>query len=987
MPATVAPTPTQDTSTPGALDVAAAALRQNNIVSSVSDRYFNNPDSTAPAVSGYNPYDNGGIAGFEDNADRFSRSTSPEQTQVIKNRITSENGDRQTIARAGWGGVAASMAAGVIDPISIAAMAIAPEVAGPSRLARIGTMIAANVGAGEAQAGALAANSETTKYTDNMGMRIGGNALLAGVFGTIATRVPKAEFSAMADKATTDLAAKPVIPAESTAGAAQVATTSLADESLASGGQTIGKYLGGQASPLTRIMTSSPSVEARRLAQQLADTPYILEKNMQGIATPSSIESRTIQSAGVRNYDLATSLDKGFADYKQGGGDLSRSEFSEEIANAMRNKDVSDVPQAQKIAQSTRQIFTADRAAFAEHGVMPEGTEVLGAPSYFPRAYDQNAIAANFSDFKQRLSDWYTQNPKLDENGLAVQREPGEVTAAVHDTLDKIQNTARGQVDLGQGIKNPNATKARALDVPDSILSPYLSSDFEHVMHNYHNTVVPQIEMRRAFGSTTMEPEFQRVTDEFHRLKEAAPNDAAIAKLNEQQKATLRDLDGLRERVLGQSGPKGNESVNMVRAAKPILALNYMRELGGMVLSAIPDVGRAVARYGLYNTSKRTAQFLTNFTANGLTRADAKRMGTALDWVLHTRAKSLGEIGDELGGSRMDHYLQNATSTFTKLSGMATYDASLRGIASSLEQDAIYRAITNGKLSAIERGKLAAHGIGTDDLPAIREQWQKFGSSEQGLNRARTELWTDKDAASKVEQAVVRAGQTVAFAVGKGDLPLMMNSPLAKMLLQFKSFSISSVNRLAIPVAQGLAHGDLKAVNGLGVMLALGGMSYVIKEELAGRKPDLSPGRLALEMADRSGVLGYLPDAWDASTRLTHLPSFSRFGDRSGAEAFAGPTYGTLGNVGMLLSKATALHQLSASDVHKFRQLMPYQNLWYFRNLVNALEGKTADALNAKGAKNKAFGDYFNPSQFDEPITAKPSQDHLLGDTDIPNAL
>src|SRR5207237_1584304 len=137
------------------------------------------------------------------------------------------------------GGFAASLAAGAVDPITLSLMLVPGlgEAAGVSRLARIGGIVATNVAAGEAQAGALAANSQTTNYSDGIIPRIGVNALLAGVLGGIATRVPKPELDALAARTGERLQQ----PASSTAGAAAVPVTTLADESIARGGQTIAK--------------------------------------------------------------------------------------------------------------------------------------------------------------------------------------------------------------------------------------------------------------------------------------------------------------------------------------------------------------------------------------------------------------------------------------------------------------------------------------------------------------------------------------------------------------------------------------------------------------------------------------------------------------------------------------------------------------------------------------------------------------------------
>lgn len=958
-----------------ALNIASAALRQGNVVSSLYDRLANNPDSTAPAVPGYDALQD--ISGYEDQAARFTRSASPEQTQVIKNRISQERADRATIGRAGWAGVTASLAAGAIDPLTLASMAIAPEVAGPSRIARFAVGAATNVGVGLASDAALSSIQEMPHETTAVG--IGANALLGGVLGSIGRSVPKSEFDAAASRVSERAA-----PIESTAGAQAVPTTTLAQESIANGGGAIASSL-GKVSPVTRVM-SSDSVEARRLAQQLVDVPYMLDKNFEGVATPTSAETRIGQLSDQRNATMVKALDDAFVDYKKTGGDLSRSDFSEEVSNAMRNGDTSDIPQAANLARETRKTFDADRTSLKEVGALPEDFELLGAKSYFPRAYDQYAIVNNRTALEQALYKHFQENPLKDENGVPIDRESAEVTDAVHSTLDKIQGTTRGTVEFGgQSVRNPAPLKGRKLDVPDSVLQPWLSSDFEHVMHSYNRSVVPQIEMRRAFGSTDMATQMQKITDEFHIQSTYATSDAAKEVIRKKQAATLADIEGMRDRVLGTNGPRVDQNQQLVRAANLLRTFNYVRLLGSQMLSALSDVGRIVTRYGLTNTSARTAQFVYHaLIRNKLSILDAQRMGTALDWTLHTRAKSLSEIGDELGGSKLDKVAQSTSAFFTRATGMATWDASLRTITSALEQDAILRAVKSQRLSGIERAKLASRGIGDAEIEAIRGEMQHW-SNEGGLNRARTELWGDQDVARKVEQAVYRSATQVAFHIGKGDIPFMMSTGLGKSILQFRSFQVSSINRLMIPLAQGLAHGDIKAVNGLAVLLTLGSMSYVTKELSSGRKPDLSVDRLIPEALNYSGVLGYLPDLWDPLAGMAHLPRFSRFADRSLTESIAGPTAGTLSSIADTVKGASS-GQLKASDVHKFRQLLPFQNVFYLRTLVNALEGKTADALGAKDATGKDFASYVNPSEFDEPKRTAPDKKHLFGVDAIPNS-
>jgi len=354
--------------------------------------------------------------------------------------------------------------------------------------------------------------------------------------------------------------------------------------------------------------------------------------------------------------------------------------------------------------------------------------------------------------------------------------------------------------------------------------------------------------------------------------------------------------------------------------------------------------------------------------------------------VLHTREHSLegtGSMADT--GDKLNRFAQNATAKFTKYSMIAHWDASIRLISTQLEQDALARLVQKPEgVSAFEKAKLAAHGIGDEELAAIREQWATHGSNEGGLNRARTELWTDKDAAQNVEQAIQRAASGNAFFIGKGDVPGFADSQMGKFMFQFKGFVMGSVERLALPLAQGIAHGDVKAANGLAMMLSLGGLRYYLKERAAGRQPDMSPESLGPEMLQASGVLAFLPDLYDASTGLTHLPRLSKFKGQSVDEMALGPSYG-MASIAIKAATDATGGKFTAQDMHKVRQLLPYQNMFYLNRLFNMAEGKTADALNLKNALNRPALDYLNPAKDTDAIEPEADKQHFLGIQAIPN--
>ncbi len=1209
---------------PSGLDVAAAAFRESNLLSAAVDRWMNHPDATVPDVPGYSPFDNNSIAGFEQYANRFVDSGSPQQTQVIKERIASEQRDKQTIAQAGGAGMAASLAAGIVDPVSITLMIIPGlgEIGLTSRVGRIGAVVATNVAAGEVQQAALTQLKETTNYSDGIIPRIGANALLAGVLGTLATRVPKAEFKTLTEGA--DTAINPVVPTESTGGAAAVRGTTLEQESFATGGSWVAKadaklprWL---ASPTMRVMSSSPVVESRRLIQKIVDIGGgMLNKNKEGIATPTSVEMVSNQLINSREAQMIRAHDDAFAEHaaEAGANTLSKHDFGAEVLKALSNGDKHEIPQVAAVAKAVRPFFDADHemlqkiAPDADYNMLTKTAE-----SYAPRVWDNSKITADRTAFEQFLHNHFTNQPRTaevpeatvtmapaklgegtsksfidefheqnpepspvgfagkrigkanvdlstdpfdpnkvhlemlrademgkgqgsralkkvlalaDKHGVTVQldavpvgkggpdaaklmefyrehgfkpptepsgpttmvreglndrmkavetarqegpvdqlvkvsgqrvkldaaiekeksaglsdklkeleaeraklptdaeinaahekeqaaaekriakeheasqpvetmkqpgvgppkplfREPAEVSAAVQDTIDNIQHATRGTADIGTGVRNPKSSKARVLDVTDEAARPWLSDDFEGTMKAYLRSMMPHIEMHRQFGSVTLDTELQQIGDAYRVKMAGAADDAAKDVLVKQRESDIQDLMLMRDRVLGQAGPKNNESIAVVRAAQIVRSMNYLRSLGGQIFSAIPDIGRVIARYGMTDTSTRIAQFLGNSDLRNMAKEDMQRLGTALDVVLHTREHSLEGAGNALAtGDKLNKMAQGATAKFTKYSMIAHWDASIRLLSAQLEQDAIAKLVNGETISAFEKAKLAAHGIGDADIDAIRGQWNLHGSNENGLNRARTELWSDKEAAGKVEQAVQRAASTNAFFIGKGDVPAFADSQFGKFMFQFKGFVMGSVMRLALPLAQGLAHGDVKAANGLAMMLSLGGVRYYLKEKAAGREPDLSPRNLSAEMLMGSGVLTFLPDMYDPLAAIVHLPRFSKFQDHGWEETLGGPSMGEISILSKTISSMTGGH-MNAQDMHKLRQLLPYQNMFYLNRLFNMVEGKTSDAFDLKNAAHRPALDYLNPTKDSEVEPRNPDPTHFLGIKSIPNS-
>ncbi len=960
------PSPEAPKEPASAVDVAAAGLRASgNIVTALYDAGWE-PDLPARDPN----YDfSKDIAGYEKFAKDFIRSGSAAETQRIKDRIDQELAAARTVDQAGAWGVASAVAGGFLDPVTLLSMAIpvAPELAGASRAARIRAGIGATAALDIGEEAAIHKLRETRGVGDSL-LRVGAGALLTGAFGALATRVPKTEFERMVNDLNDTMKE---VPDQQSVGAMRAGDNLTLDDLTIN--TKVGRFLAqtvGRISLIDRVMTAS-SKKARILALEVAEFPAKLNMNFKGIATPTSIETRAVQREMSQRYAINQALNEAYMKYRARveTDPISFRQFKIEASKAARRGDVHAIPEVSEVAKTGRKlVLDPDKAELQKFGVLPDEIDLLGAKSYFPRLYDHDYIRAHGTKFRNVLRRHFAGNPPdevLPDGTVkpSAKLDDAELKALVEEVVTHVMGTTRGIADIAT-ITIPGMLKKRVLNIPEDKLEEFLVNDYEHVMGGYIRAMAPQIETRRAgFQKMSFEDELQEVHDEYDALRTNAKSDKAIAALDKEEEAVLRDLKGMILRTTNQIGPKGSQDYKgLIKAGRLLRGYNYSTKLGGQTLSSFSDFGHIATRYGLVKTNKALSKFLTNIDFNKMTRTDAKRMGVAVDWVLDSRASTLGDIGDELGSSKIERGVEWATKNFTRVTGMATWNSVMKSLVSALEQDAIVRGIQKGAdLPAFQKAKLAEYGMGEDELKRVAKMVEKHADDSEGMWRMRTDEWEDKGAAQLVESAISKAANIMVIRKGAGDLPLMMNSEAVKTVMQFKSFGMAAVNRILIPVAQGLSHADAASANGFALMLALGGLTYASKEYAAGRKPDLSPGQVAKEALNWSGVLGYLPDVWDPLTGLAPKSvrqdlRFSKFKDVSAMQTLLGPSFGTGSDTYSLLSGLADGEGVSQRDLHNVRKaFVPMQNVFYLRRIIDALEGEMGEAIGAEGANSQQF--------------------------------
>ena len=186
---------------PGIADVAGAALTQDNTLGSLYS-LLNHPPPNPVTKPGFDP----AVSipkGYEGEAEQFAQARSPEDIEATRQQIDRRRQAQGVIQSAGLWGVAAEMAAGTVDPVTIASMFV--PVGGETRLARVLGNAALGAGASAVQEVGLEATQPTRTASESI-ENISSTAILSGVLGAaIRPHVPKSEFDAAAARVHADL--------------------------------------------------------------------------------------------------------------------------------------------------------------------------------------------------------------------------------------------------------------------------------------------------------------------------------------------------------------------------------------------------------------------------------------------------------------------------------------------------------------------------------------------------------------------------------------------------------------------------------------------------------------------------------------------------------------------------------------------------------------------------------------------------------------
>ncbi|CAA7621196.1 hypothetical protein [Magnetospirillum sp. UT-4] len=533
-----------------------------------------------------------------------------------------------------------------------------------------------------------------------------------------------------------------------------------------------------------------------------------------------------------------------------------------------------------------------------------------------------------------------------------------ELEDLADEITDRILGTPAGRLpydahkaDAGGGHGGRTDTrgplKARTFAIPDHLIEDFLENDVDVLARIYTRTMATDTELVRQFGTTDLVDQLGDVRREYAQAIARADSEVARTKLKARMDADIRDLAAIRDRLRGTFALPANPDGMIVRASRVVRNINYLRLMGGMTISAIPDLGRAVMVHGFSRVFGDGLQpLLANMKGFKLAAEEARLAGAGLDLVLDSRAMQLADVWDDYGRhSKFERGVQALTNQYGLVTLMAPWNAAMKQFAGVVTQTRMLKAIqavAAGHPVAAEAERLAFLGIDRDMAARIAEQFAGHGQKQAGgVLWANTLGWTDREAVDAFRAGVLKEVDRIIVTPGQ-DRPLWMSTELGKLIGQFKTFSLASTQRVALAALQ---QRDAAALNGTLLSVGLGMMSYATYSAFSGRDLSDDPKDWVVEGVNRSGVLFWLTDVMATGGKLAGFSGGSRYASRSSTEALLGPTLGAGLDNTVRVVHAGASGEWKAGDTRALRRLLPYQNLFFLRRVFDKAEEGLNDAL------------------------------------------
>ena len=140
------------------------------------------------------------------------------------------------------------------------------------------------------------------------------------------------------------------------------------------------------------------------------------------------------------------------------------------------------------------------------------------------------------------------------------------------------------------------------------------------------------------------------------------------------------------------------------RVIQAALSFNFVRLLGQVVLSALPDMYRPIMAHGVGHVwAGALKPMMTNVKQYRVTAQQAREMAGISEFALNTRLMSMADIADPSNNrTATENFIQTMSSVASTASGMTIWNDFFKGIATQVTTSRL-RKLSDGAADEVFR--------------------------------------------------------------------------------------------------------------------------------------------------------------------------------------------------------------------------------------------------------------------------------------------
>lgn len=513
----------------------------------------------------------------------------------------------------------------------------------------------------------------------------------------------------------------------------------------------------------------------------------------------------------------------------------------------------------------------------------------------------------------------------------------------------------------------------RTFDIESKEIIDYLHTNVKEVLTAFIRKMAGDIELTKRFGDPAATKVFKELEDDYKarsaqiaEMKDKRGQPLSPVKQQKLQKELESHYNSIRKNFEGLVGrlrktwglPKDPDSWGY-RAADAALHLNALRYMGGATITSLADASGAIKKYGFTKVYRAQMQaFVSGLKSMKMTAREAKLSGVGNDMIDHTRFYEASDIVNHiLPRTAPERGLKYLSSRMGLVNLLDPWTAWMKQWTAATTNLHILDAVNNFLTAPAGSKKLARAiydlqplGITGEMAERIMKELQNGGGELiHGVWVPRTEVWQDLEVVQVYRQALARELNRTVVTPGI-EKSLMADANIGgRVLFQFKSFALSATQK---NLMAGLQERDMAYMSGVLISLAFGALSYYLYAKAVGGDTETEMMNAGLdkwadEAIGRSGDIGVIAEVQRIGEQLPWIRNVVNFSKtrstrREGgdlADALGGPTVDLVWNkFGGVL---TGMDEPTQHTLHLARQIVPFQNLFYLRQLLDMVEATT----------------------------------------------